>query len=56
MVNYQFKLTLFFSNYFYFILVRVREQFYEKKIKKSYKKFSGNKEVLKKAENSNVIF
>ena len=28
----------------------------KKKIKKSYKKFSGKKEVLKKAENSNVIF
>ena len=57
MVNYRFKLTFFFSNFFYFIFVRVREHFYEKKkLKKSSKKFAGNKEVLKKAENSNVIF
>ena len=28
----------------------------KKKLKKSSKKFAGNKEVLKKAENSNVIF
>ena len=31
MVNYRFKLTFFFSNFFYFIFVRVREHFYEKK-------------------------
>ena len=49
MVNYQFKLTFFFPNYFYFIFVRVKENFYEKKnYKKSFEKFAGIKEVIKK--------